>query len=183
MRNLKNKDSNLNTYNIIRHNEFSFSFTTDNACEYECYFLPYEGYFQDFPEIASKVFGFNLELKFKPDKNIGIDSHIAATVATIIKDFLSQRIHAVVYVCDNNDNNEKIRFQKFNNWFDAYDDGSTIRLTSIIKLESQQIFNAMFIHIENKQANKFIAAYQILTGAYSKEEDDINPNILNEPEW
>ena len=77
------------------------------------FFLIFSTAFLDYPELAPKVFGFNLELKHKPDKILGLDKRIAMTIATIIKTFLNIKENVVVYLCDNSDNHEKARFHKF----------------------------------------------------------------------
>jgi hypothetical protein len=97
------------------------------------------------PELASKVFGFNLELKFKPGElnKVPLDKRIAATVTTILKAFLHEKENAVVYICDNNDNREKARFHKFTNWFKMYNDGSIVQLKGVIRAGNTNILNAL----------------------------------------
>lgn len=41
----------------------------------------------------------------------------------------------------------------------------------------------MLIHKNNSQINDFIEAYEIITGIYTKPDDDELNNMLNEPEW
>ena len=41
----------------------------------------------------------------------------------------------------------------------------------------------MLIHKDNKYLNDFIEAYEILTGIYTKPDDEELQNILNDPEW
>lgn len=138
----------------------------------------------DYPNLASKVFSFNLELKYKPEnKIIGLDKRIAATVVTIIKAFLDEKENVVVYICDTSDNREKARFHKFTNWFRIYNDGSVIQLKGVIRAGNTNILNALLIHKENKQLNDFIEAYEIITGIYTKPDEDELNNILNDDGW
>jgi hypothetical protein len=65
--------------------------------------LSYSEYFSKHPHIAPFVYSFNLELKDKNAKPKKYDSRIADTVITIVGDFLSSQVNAVVYVCDNSD--------------------------------------------------------------------------------
>jgi Family of unknown function (DUF6169) len=138
-----------------------------------------------YPDLAPKVFGFNLELKFKPEDldKIALDKRIAATVTTILKAFLNEKENVVVYICDTSDNREKARFHKFINWFKAYNDGSIIQLRRVIHAGNTNILNALLIHKENPLLNDFIEAYEILTGIYNKPDDEELQNILNDPEW
>jgi hypothetical protein len=175
----------LQQYLISRINERLYSFTTGVGCIYHCYFFDFATAFSDFPELAAKVFGFNLELKFKPADlvNIPLDKRIAATVTTIIKAFLHERENAVVYICDNSDNREKARFHKFTNWFKTYNDGSIVQLKGVIRAGDINILNALLIHKDNPLLNDFIEAYEILTGIFTKPDDDELQNILNDDGW
>lgn len=174
----------LQRYRISKINERLYSFNTSCDCIYHCYFFEFEAIFSEYPNLAPKVFGFNLELKHKPeDKKIGLDKRIAVTVITIVKAFLDEKENAVVYICDNSDNREKARFHKFTNWFKLYNDGNIIQLKRVIRAGNTNILNALLIHKDNKLLNEFIEAYEILTGAYSKPDDDELTNILNDPGW
>lgn len=94
--------------------------------------------------MASNVFGFNIELKYKPDdKTIGLDKRIALTVATIITRFLNKNENVVVYICDNSDNHEKARFHKLTHWFKQYNDGNILQLKGVIRAGNTNILNAM----------------------------------------
>ncbi|MES1224567.1 MAG: DUF6169 family protein [Bacteroidota bacterium] len=133
--------------------------------------------------MARKVFGFNLELKTETPAPAGLDKRIAVTVTTIIKDFLKKQQNVVVYICDNSDNRENARFHKFTNWFKKYNDGSIIQLRGVIRAGNTNILNALLIHKNNPLLNDFIEAYEILTGIYTKPDDDELSNILNDGGW
>jgi Family of unknown function (DUF6169) len=175
----------LQQYPISRINEQLYSFTTSAGCIYHCYFFDSSTAFSDYPELAPKVFGFNLELSFKPEELniVPPDKRIAATVTTILKAFLHEKENAVVYVCDNSDNREKARFHKFTNWFKIYNDGSIIQLKRVIRAGNTNILNALLIHIDNPLLNDFIEAYEILTGSYTKPDDEELNNMLNDEGW
>ncbi len=182
--NLKNSVSVLQPYNYITHRPDYYSFSTSIGCEYHCYFSDFSSAFVDYPHLASKVFSFNLDLKYNPDNIIiGLDKRLALTVTTIIKTFLDKYENVVVYICDNSENREKARFHKFTNWFNMYNDGSFIQLRGVIRAGNTNILNAMLIHKENKLLNEFIEAYEILTGIYTKPDDEELNNILNDSGW
>ncbi|MEO6405491.1 MAG: DUF6169 family protein [Ferruginibacter sp.] len=175
----------MQPYNYITLKPDYYTFLASNGFEYHCYFYDFSFPFSDYPRIASKVFGFNLELKSKPEisHSKGLDKRIAQTVVTILKEFLNIRKNAVVYICDNSDKREKARFHKFTNWFMKYDDGSFIQLKGILHTGNTYVLNAMLIHRDNEFLNDFIEAYQVLTGAYTKPGDDEMENILNDDGW
>jgi Family of unknown function (DUF6169) len=183
LKNLKTLVLDLQNYPTSQINERLYSFTTSNGCIYHCYFFDFGTAFSDYPDLAPKVFGFNLELQYKPHQNIGFDKRIAETVITILKTFLDDKVNAVVYICDNSDGREKARFHKFTNWFSTYDDGSIIQLKGVIHAGNTNILNAMLIHKNNPNINRFIEAYEILTGIYTKPDDDELQDILNDDGW
>lgn len=177
---MKTPVSNLQHYPTSKISERLYSFTTSNGCIYHCYFFDFYAAFSEYPNLAPKIFGFNLELKFKSQGKIGIDKRIAETVVNILKTFLDDKVNAVVYICNNSDQREKARFHKFTNWFRIYDDGSIIQLKGVIRAGNTNILNAMLIHKNNSQINQFIEAYEILTGIYTKPDDEELQNILND---
>jgi hypothetical protein len=180
LKNLKNLVLNLQPYNFITVKPDYYSFITNSGCEYHCYFFAFDTAVSAYPNLATKVFGFNLELKVKPITAIGLDKRIAATVVTILKEFLNKEENAVVYICDNSDQREKARFHKFTNWFTTYNPGNIIQLKGVIRAGNTNILNAMLIHKDNPEINQFIEAYEILTGIYTKPDDEELQNILND---
>ena len=175
----------MQQYQTSKINERLYSFTTSVGCIYHCYFFDFSTAFSDYPELAPKVFGFNLELKLKPAEpvKIPLDKRIAATVTNILKAFLNDKENAVVYICDNSDKREKARFHKFYHWFKQFNDGSIVQLRGVIRAGNTNILNALLIHKDNPQLNDFIEAYEILSGIYTKPDEEELQNILNEPEW
>jgi hypothetical protein len=173
----------LQPYKYILLKPDYYSFTTTAGTEYHCYFYTAEEIFSDYPSLAKKAFGFNIVLKDNLSLQKGLDKRIAATVTTIVKAFLHEKENAVVYICDNSDNREKARFHKFTNWFKLYNDGSIVQLKGVVRAGNTNILNALLIHKDNPLLNDFIEAYEILTGSYTKPDDDELNNILNDDGW
>ena len=173
----------MQPYKYISLKPDYYTFTTLGGTEYHCYFYTAEEIFSDYPSLSKKVFGFNIVLKDNISLQKGLDKRIAATVVTILKNFIDEKKNAVVYICDNSDGREKARYHKFSHWFRQYNDGSIIQLKGVVRAGGTNILNALLIHKENKYLNDFIEAYEILTGAYTKPDDDELQNILNDPEW
>lgn len=152
-------DSNLRGYDLIIIDDLTFYFITESGDEYKCYFLSYAEYFSAYPEIASKVFAFNLELLNPQQKHKGLDKRIADTVITIITNFLSSHINAVVYVCDTSDKKEKARFRKFKSCFNYYEQPGIIQVNGSIDIGGIVLYNALLVHKANKLMNKFVEAF------------------------
>lgn len=185
LKNSNNLVLSLQPYNYITHKPDYYTFTSSGGCEYHCYFFDFSAAFYLYPALAPKVFGFNLELKFKPNEllKIPLDKRIAATVTTIIKSFLHEKENVVVYICDNSDKREKARFHKFIHWFKMYNDGSIVQLRGVIRAGNTNILNALLILKDNPLLNDFIEAYEIITGIFTKPDDEELNNILNDEGW
>ncbi|WP_090390348.1 DUF6169 family protein [Niabella drilacis] len=175
----------MQPYNYITYKPDYYTFVTAYKYEYHCYFYDFSAAFSEYPELAPKVFGFNLDLVFKPEglTRVPPDPGIAVTVTNILKTFLSKNENAVIYICDYSDNREKARFYTFTNWFRRFNDGSVVHLKGMIRAGETTILNAMLINRENPLLNDFIEAYEILTGIYTKPDNDYLDNILNDGDW
>ena len=148
----------MQPYKISVYKNNYYGFTTGTGIKYACYFLSYAAYFEDYREIASNVFGFNVERITRTGKHEA-DTRIGFTIVKIVKLFLNERTNAVIYVCDNADSRELFRKRKFDAWFKLYDDGSIIKIDGHIVYEDVNIYNAILIHKENQKKNRFIEAF------------------------
>ena len=173
----------MQPYNYISLKPDYYSFTTSSGAEYHCYFFTVEEIFSDYPALAKKAFGFNIVLSDQQNFQKGLDKRIAATVVTILQTFLKEKRNAVIYICDNSDGREKARFHKFSHWFHQYDDGSIIQLRGVVRAGGTNILNALLIHKDNPLLNDFIEAYEIITGIFTKPDDDELNSMLNDPGW
>ncbi len=163
-------DLNLRPYPILKTDDFAYGFTTNLGIEYHCSFLSYAEYFPTHPDIASRFFSFNLDLKAKSKKiSNGTDNRLAATVISIVSGFLESRINAVVYICDNSDGKEAVRAKKFLSWFNysEYASEKIIQISNNFKVGDMIIYSSLLVHQNNKQIAKIILAYLELT----KDED------------
>jgi hypothetical protein len=143
---------------------------TDKNIEYVCFFASFDYFFKDYPLIASKVFAFNIELVHKEDieNQKGIDKRLAVTIVSLIKEFLSSKINAVVYVCDNTDERHAVRFRKFTTWFDSPNENDFIQVTGYLIAYGAEYYSALLLHKDNKLKNTFIRAFQELNNQTPK---------------
>ncbi len=152
---------NLRPYKYITHKPDNYSFITDAGVEYVCYFTPYGEYFKNYPELASKIFDFNIANRNKKTKTTGVDKRIADTVITIVGDFLNSKINAVVYVCDPSDGKGSARARKFQSWYAYFEHQShqIIQVNGDLEAGGTKISTALLVHRKNKLKKKFIEAY------------------------
>ena len=143
---------------------------TGQGLEYVCFFALFDYFFKDYPAIATKVFAFNIELLHKEDieKQKGTDKRLAVTIVYLIKEFLSSKINAVVYVCDNTDERHAVRYRKFTTWFDSPDDSDFIQVTGYLNVYGTEYYSALLLHKDNKLKNTFIRAFQQLNNQSPK---------------
>ncbi|MBL7727097.1 MAG: hypothetical protein JNM68_05410, partial [Dinghuibacter sp.] len=113
--------SDLHPYPLQQIDELTYLFVTDSGDEYKCYFISYGNYFADYPDIVSKIFGFNVAVVNPPNRNYGNDVRLAYTVIKIVASFLQSKINAVVYVCDPANEKGAARARKFNNWYHRFE--------------------------------------------------------------
>ena len=158
-------DLNLQPYRLLRVDDFTYSFTTDSGVKYKCSFLSYAEYFANYPDIADKVFSFNLDTVSSKPKQRGVDKRIAVTVVNIVGNFLMSRINAVVYVCDPADGKGSVRARKFKSWFDYYEHSShqIIQLNSDLEAGGIKLYTALLVHRKNKFRKQLVEAYIDLT--------------------
>jgi Family of unknown function (DUF6169) len=154
-------DLNSQPYRLLRINDLTYSFTTDTGVIYECSFVSYAEYFFEFPEIASKVFAFNIDRKASTLKPRGKDQRIANTVVKIVGDFLVSQINAVVYVCDPSDGKGAARAKTFKSWFNYYEHDSyqIQQVNACLEVGNEKLHTALLVHRKNKLKNKFVEAY------------------------
>ncbi|MBX9784922.1 MAG: hypothetical protein K2X48_16650 [Chitinophagaceae bacterium] len=144
-------------FSIVKKNYFEF--TTTAGISYACFFISYADYFKDFKEVADSIYSVNLEVLGKNKHNVALDERTGLTIVEILKSFLSKLEEAVVYVCDNSDGRELLRKRKFDIWFRKYDDGTIIKVDGHIVIPNFDIYNAILIHKDNPNKNRFIEVF------------------------
>jgi Family of unknown function (DUF6169) len=154
-------DSNSQPYRLSKINDLTYGFTTDAGVIYQCSFISYAEYFFEFPEIASKVYAFNIDKKNTALKTRGIDPRIADTVVKIVGDFLVSQINAVVYVCDPSDGKGNARFKKFKSWFEYYthDSAQIVQISDFLETDSGSLHAVLLVHKKNKLRDQFVKAF------------------------
>lgn len=154
-------DSNLPAYEILLESELTYRFTTESGDVYRCTFISFADYFSAYPDIASRVYSFNLNSLSKPIKHKGADRRIAITVVNIVTSFLSSMVNAVVYVCDPSDGRDAARFRKFKSWY-FYANHPSNKIIQVVKevdAGGMILFTALLVHEDNPLKDRFVQAY------------------------
>lgn len=152
-------------YEPVKIDELTFQFTTESEDVYKCYFISYAFFFSAYPDIASQVYGFNVDLVSGPIKHKGIDRRISFTVVNIVADFLASQVNAVVYVCDPSDGRDGARFKKFKSWYfyAEHPSAQIQQVVSDVEAGGMTLHTALLVHKNNPQKDRFVQAYFAIT--------------------
>lgn len=155
-------------YTVVQPNYYSF--VTDGGDHYLCYFISYAPYFSAYPDIASSVFGFNIESSKKQIQHKGVDRRIAATIVEIVATFLLSETDAVVYVCDPTDGKGKARIKKFAGWFEffTHESHKIFQITSHFDAGGVILYTALLFNRNNPRKTRFAEAFLELNEAAGK---------------
>jgi hypothetical protein len=149
-------------YPLKEHDEYSFEFITDHGVHYVVYFLDYSAMFADYPDIASQVYMFNIDVISGDPDSVGHDENIGLTVLEVFKVFFTNLQNVAVYVCDSVDDRQLARKRKFDLWFWKYNDGTMMKEDDIAVIEGVEIYNSMILHKGNTKLAEIIIAYKEL---------------------
>ncbi len=163
-------DLNLPAYETLLIDELTYRFTTNSGDTYKAYLLSYASYFFKYPDIASNVFGFNIERINTVSQSRGIDKRIAATIVKIVGEFLVSETDAVVYVCDPTDGLGEARMRKFTGWFEFYthESNKIYQLTTHVNAGGILLYNALLLNKHNPLKARFAEAFMELNESAGK---------------
>ena len=151
----------LSPYLLSENDDYSYEFVTEKGIKYFIYFLDYSFMFHAYPQIAEKIYSFNIEVaEGKPfavtDERIGI------TVVEAFRIFFDKIDNAAVYVCDSIDSRQLARKRKFDYWFWKYNDGSILKEDGLAVTDGVEILNSLLIHKQNPRLAEIILAYKAI---------------------
>jgi hypothetical protein len=115
--------------------------------------------FDEYPDIASLFYTFNIDVEKGKSKEQPLDRRIAVTIAQIIRKFLIDVEKGVIYICDSSDRKEHIRKRKFDIWFREHDDGTIIKVDHSVLVEGTTILNSLLVHKDNPLKNRFLEVF------------------------
>lgn len=145
--------------------DVSYTFITDHNIQYVVRYVSSTGYyFDDSSDIGDTEI---LEFQFVPiEKGIKLvqDLRIAETLATSMKDVLSLRKNAILYICDKSDGKQAARNKLFDKWYKNYSwemvekhDGKLVYPNSP---ESEYV--SLIVNTENPYANNVVEAFSFI---------------------
>jgi hypothetical protein len=84
---LKINSSLQNPYPLQENSLYSYEFVTDQSVRYAIYFVEYGFMFEGYPQFASEVFMFNIDVIEGAPENTMQDERIGSTIVHVFKRF------------------------------------------------------------------------------------------------
>jgi hypothetical protein len=140
----------------------SYEFISDQGIKYLVYFVNYNSLFSDYPQIADRIFNFNVDVVEGDPETSKDDERVGVTIVEVLKHFFGEVRNAVIYVCDSSDNRHDARRRKFDLWFWKFDDGSIQKRDGLAILGGVEIYNSILVHKDNDRLEDILTAYEEL---------------------
>ena len=145
--------------------EVSYTFMTDNNIQYVVRYISSTDYYFDetFDIGDTEILEFQftpIDKGIKPIKNL----RVVETLATSMKDVLSIRKNAILYICDKSDGKQAARSKLFDKWYKNYS-------WEMVKKHDGKLVNAdapdseyvlLIVNIENPYADKVVEAFSYI---------------------
>lgn len=153
-------DSNLpNPYNVVKTEDFDYTFVTKDGIVYRAYFLDVSYLHPEFTD----AYSFNIE----PVGNIDttrhpIDRRIGITIVSILKEFFKKNENSMLMACDNLDGKENKRRKLFDRWYDKYNNNALIKLDAALENDVYKLHVSMYIGKMNPKLELLISAFNEL---------------------
>ena len=136
-----------------------YIFRTDNSVAYSIEFTDGVHYFLNLPPHIP-VFEFNIKVLNVVD-SIGqpYDERIEATIVEILTTFFSYNKNSLIYVCDNLDNRQRVRYRKFDMWFKKNKTALIEKYDIDFSVQDIQILASLIVHAENPDKDLLVTLF------------------------
>lgn len=93
--------------------------------------------------------------------NIGqpYDRRIEATIVEILNSFFSDNKNSLIYVCDNLDNRQYVRYRKFDIWFNRNKSELLEKYDVDFSFQDMQIFTSLIVHVHNPEKDVIVGLF------------------------
>ncbi len=142
-------------YSFTNHNN-KYVFRTDNSVAYSVEFTDAIHYFLNLPPYIP-VFELNVKVLNAVD-SIGqpYDKRIEVTIVEILTTFFSDNKNSLIYVCDNLDNRQQVRYRKFDRWFKKNKTTLIEKYDIDFTFQEIQILASLIVHAKNPEKDLLI---------------------------
>lgn len=145
-------------YNFTYHDN-KFIFKTDNSVAYSVEFTDGTHYFLNLPSHIP-VFEFNIKVLNVVD-SIGqpYDERIELTIVNILRAFFEDNKNSLIYVCDNLDNRQQVRYRKFDMWFKKSKTDLIEKYDIDFSVYDIQILASLIVHVQNPDKDLLVRLF------------------------
>lgn len=152
----------LSPYLLRENDAYSYEFVIDTGIRYKVYFLDYSFMFQEYTNIHSPIYSFNIDATEGDPDTVPGDERIGSTIAYIMDLFFATIDNVAVYVCDSLDDRQYARKRKFDLWFHTYNNGSLMKEDGVALVDGVEILNAILLHKQHQQLQAILDAFRVL---------------------
>ena len=158
-------------YNFIDESIKSYFFKTNAHVFYRIEFKPTGYIFGEDVIWSNYCYEFSIKLSANSPKTPSFDSLVAPTIAVIFIDFFREKEKAILYTCDTSDRRYTARMNKFNRWFEQFNQGDFCKIDASIADPIQNVyyFNSLIIREDNPYKEEITAAFDELMGSLEEE--------------
>lgn len=151
-------------YNYVFDNiTNTYNFTTKNNILYRVAFIVDETFSTISGEEIANIFQLIIE---KANEEIEpYDSKVSKTIENIIDKFFQRIENSLIYVCSDEDEKAKIRYDVFDRWYKKSEfKENVVKIDNILninvsKTEIHKIYTSFMLHKSNSNYNKLIEIY------------------------
>lgn len=156
-----------NHYNYtFDHLTQTYNFTTKNNILYRVAFIVDETFSVISGEEITNVYQVIVE---KINEDIEpFDNKVSKTIEDIIEKFFRNIDNSLIYVCIDNDEKGKLRFEIFNRWYkNSKHQEYILKIDNVFQFQTNKIYTSFMFHKSNLNFKKLI-------GIYNKIEEILN---------
>jgi len=140
-------------YWVIQLSDMQFRFITRNGIKYRVGFLPDE-YF-----LGDKAYHFYIDNE--DDSFAPKDIEVFNVIKTIIEEFFRQDSSVMLYICDAQDQRQKIRSNLYKRWFDGYKQKKRLTLKDEeLDFNGYIVYTGMILRNDHPEYESIISDYK-----------------------
>ncbi len=147
-------------YNFVFDNiTNTYNFTTKNSILYRIAFVV-DHTFSTIAEVEIPNI-YQIVIDKATDETEPLDAGVSITIETIIEQFFANIENALVYICSDENEKSKLRFNVFNRWYEKSKfRNKIVKIDNEIKLnEGQILYTSFLFHKSNPNYKTLIEVY------------------------
>lgn len=144
----------------------TYNFTTKNKILYRVAFVIDETFSSITNEEINHIFQLIID---KASEEIEpYDAQVSRTIENIVEHFFKNASNSIIYVCSDDNDKAKTRFEVFDRWYKKsnYKD-FIVKIDNVIELktnenDTQKFYTSFMLHVKNPNRQKLIDIYNLI---------------------